>query len=236
MKRMKTLATIALAGLCVLGVTGCSEGKPIVESNRSVRTFSDSLDEQRKWIGEQFDDAIAASGVTEGWFDIYNHDVLWAEDRQIDRYKILGSLFPRGCGLTGGQLSESLKNFTIEEPMVAADRVRAHWEAAGWKISDIRPYVEGQSTYFRADRDDGAELAFGVTPDNVWVEAATRCSAHGTVSFPKYEKNEESFHVKRLRELQDEAGIPWGDELQKWKESRPYSGLTNETSTDSPNP
>lgn len=245
---MKHAAKLLIAVFVVFGVlttSGCDENRKVQFEEQTAPLSIDTLDEQRTWIGEQFDAIIAASGSSEGWFDTFSDEVLWAEDREIDRYKVLGSLFPRACG-TGGRLSEGLLNNSLEQPMAAARQVRATWESEGWIISDIRPYDEDSSVYFRADREDGAVLAFGATTERVWLEAATRCSAHATVRFPFSYSNKDSIHVKKLRELQDAAGIPWGNELEEWQEKQradsagvdadAAEGRNNEASTDAPGP
>lgn len=193
----------------LLTTLGCTGERSIVSQESEALMTIDTLDMQRTWIGEQFDDTVAASGVIDGWFDIYNNEVFWAEDLQIERHMILGSLFPLSCGGHGGRLNEMLKNTTAEDPMRAAALVRAHWITEGWMISDIREFQEGVETYFRADHEDGAEMAFYASTEMMSMQISTRCSAHATVTGWQHFDNAESIHVKKLRELQDAAGIEW---------------------------
>ena len=162
------------------------------------RTTNMTLDEQREWVGEQFDAAIAASGVSEGWYDIYNQNVYWAHDRQEDRGRILNSMFPRDCG-SGGRLDESLKNTSAEDSIAAAARVRAFWESEGWAVSNIRSYES--DPYFRADGEDGAQMAFQASPEGMSLEVATACSVHGTVTNWQYRDEEGSEFPEELGQI-----------------------------------
>ncbi|GAA2189985.1 hypothetical protein GCM10009786_25460 [Leucobacter alluvii] len=160
-------------------LSSCMQEVPIVSSEPGNQTTNMTLDEQREWVGEQFDAAIAASGVAEGWYDIYNNDVLWARDRPEDRARTLNSLFPRDCG-SGGRLDESLKNLSADDPLAAAAAVRSFWESEGWAVSDIRSYES--DPYFRADGEDGAQLAFQASKEGMSLEVATACSVNNTVT------------------------------------------------------
>ncbi|PRI10569.1 hypothetical protein [Leucobacter massiliensis] len=150
-----------------------------MSNNPDNPTTNMTLDEQRAWVAEQLDAAVEASGVAEGWFDIYWHDVFWSADRPEDREMILNSLFPDDCGM-GGQLITSLKNQTADDPLGAAARVRGFWESEGWTVSDVRSY--GGNPYFRADREDGAVLAFQASPEGMSMSVESACSVNNTVT------------------------------------------------------
>ncbi|WP_336661232.1 hypothetical protein [Leucobacter sp. USHLN154] len=175
-KHMMIAATVVAA---ITMLSSCMQEVPIVSSEPGNQTTNMTLDEQREWVGEQFDAAIAASGVAEGWYDIYDKNVLWARDRPEDRTRTLNSLFPRDCG-SGGRLDESLKNMSAEDPLAAAAAVHSFWESEGWAVSDIRSYES--DPYFRADGEDGAQLAFQASKEGMSLEVATACSVNNTVT------------------------------------------------------
>lgn len=177
--RPKQTMIVAIGLAAVMMLSSCMQEVPIVSSEPGNQTTNMTLDEQREWVGEQFDAAIAASGVAEGWYDIYNNDVLWARDRPEDRARTLNSLFPRDCG-SGGRLDESLKNLSADDPLAAAAAVRSFWESEGWAVSDIRSYES--DPYFRADGEDGAQLAFQASKEGMSLEVATACSVNNTVT------------------------------------------------------
>jgi len=126
--KLRPLVAVIVALVAVVAVSGCLREVPIVSGETGNRTTNMTLDEQREWVGEQFDAAVAASAVSEGWYDIYWKDVFWSADRPEDRELLLSALFPRDCG-AGGRLDVSLKNVTADDPLAAAEKVRAFWEA-----------------------------------------------------------------------------------------------------------
>ncbi len=175
-KHMMIAATVVLA---ITMLSSCMQEVPIVSNETGNQTTNMTLDEQREWVGEQFDAAITASGAVDGWHSIYDNAVLWAHDRPEDRSRTLNSLFPRDCG-SGGWLDVSLKNLSAEDPLAAAAAVRSFWESEGWAVSDIRSYES--DPYFRADGEDGAQLAFQASKEGMSLEVATACSVNNTVT------------------------------------------------------
>ena len=157
---------------------------------------NDTLDMQRAWVAEQFDAAIAASEIPDGWFDLYWQDVFWAEDRPEDRAMLLGGLFPRKCSGLGSKLYVSLLNKdartdpTAADPVKAAAKVRAYWESAGWTVTDLRATPDPRSPHFLGDREDGATLAFRASETGMTLEVGTACSGHSTVvSWWRYQES-----------------------------------------------
>lgn len=200
--RGRRAAVVAAAAMVVLTMSSCMQEVPIVSLESGNETTNMTLSEQREWVGEQFDLAIDASGVEEGWFDIYDDSVVWAPQHPEHRERILQSSLPRKCG-SGGRLVESLKNRGAEDPFEAVDRVRAFWESEGWAVSNIRSYES--DPYFRADREDGAVLAFRASTDGMSLEIETSCSVHGTVTNWQYRDEEENEFTEELERRSDGA-------------------------------
>ncbi|WP_157502287.1 hypothetical protein [Leucobacter celer] len=179
--KLKRLVAVLVALAAVVAVSGCLREVPIVSGETGNKTTNATLDEQRKWVGEQFDAGVDASGVSEGWYWGSATKVSWSESAE-DRDMVLGSWFPRRCGL-GGRLDESIRfKDGIEDPLAAAEKVRAFWEAEGWTVTDIRSYAPEGDPYFRADREDGAELAFQASEEGMSLEVASACSVNNTVT------------------------------------------------------
>lgn len=172
---------VVLAALAtVIAVSGCLQEVPIVSRDTGNKTTNMTLEEQREWVGEQFDAAVTASGAAEGWYDIYWKDVFWSADRPEDRELLLGSWFPRKCGL-GGRLDESLKNMTADDPLGAAEKVRAFWESDGWTVTDVWSDPSPAEPHFRADREDGAFMGFQASVDGMSLSVYSACSVNHTV-------------------------------------------------------
>ena len=194
-RRKLSLCMIIATSVAVVSMlASCTQEVPIVSNERENPTTNMTLMEQREWVGEQFDAAIAASGVSEGWFDIYDQNVLWAHDRPDDRAMTLNSLFPRDCG-SGGRLIVSLLNTNSEDSIAASQKVRTFWESEGWAVSNIRSYES--DPYFRADSGDGAQLAFMATSDHMSLEVVTACSVHATVTNWQSRENEFADELER---------------------------------------
>ncbi|WP_153002138.1 hypothetical protein [Leucobacter chromiiresistens] len=175
-----------------------------MSNERGNQTTNMTLDEQREWVGEQFDAAIEASGVSEGWYDIYDQNVVWADDRPEDRDRTLNSLFPRDCG-SGGRLIVALLNTSSEDPIAASENVRAFWESEGWAVSNIRSYES--DPYFRADGEDGAQLAFMATAEHMSLEVVTACSVHATVTNWQYRDEEGNEFPEELGQILANGGL-----------------------------
>lgn len=173
-------AAVTLAIGAVAWLTGCTQEVPIVskESRATIMT----LDEQRIWVGEQFDAAILASEVPDGWRHSSSSEVRWADDYPEDRAKTLNSLLPRGCDGTAGRLDVTLINNDAPDPFAVAERVRVFWESEGWTVADIRDYAPEGDPYFRADREDGAFLSLEAQEGGVALSVRSACSSHNTVT------------------------------------------------------
>lgn len=173
--------TMIVALIGAVALTGCLQKVPIVSSSDENKTTNMTLDEQRTWVERQFDMGIAASGITSGWYWGSATKVPWSDDTQ-DRALVLSSWFPRECGL-GGRLVETvrMKSETQDFSSIAS-KVRAQWESDGWTISDVRAGAEHRDPYFRADREDGAVLAFQASEAGISLSVDSACSVNNTVT------------------------------------------------------
>lgn len=174
-------------------LTGCLYERPMIGERVYAVTSLDTLDQQRAWVAEQFDAAIKASEIPEGWFDLYWQDVFWADDRPEDRALLLSGLFPRNCSGAGGELYVTLLNRDADtdpsaaDPVAAAAKVRAYWESAGWIVTDLHASPNPDAPHFIGNREDGATLAFRASEIGMSLDVATACSVHSTVvSWWKY--------------------------------------------------
>ncbi|WP_153002136.1 hypothetical protein [Leucobacter chromiiresistens] len=186
--------------MVVLTMSSCMREVPIVSLESGNETTNMTLSEQREWVGEQFDIAIEASAVEDGWFKT-RRTLPWT-DAPGDRDGILNMLYPRECSV-GGRLVVSLQNRTADDPFAAAEKVRAFWESEGWTVSDIRSYES--DPYFRADREDGAVLAFRASTGRMSLEIETSCSVHGTVTNWQYRDEEGNEFTQELERRGGEA-------------------------------
>lgn len=182
-RRFQFLAVLpATALVTALAVAGCMpKEKPLIsEPNRFTH---DTLVEQIRWVETQFDLAISASGVDAGWFQGFSGEIVgWDGDPQ-NLHVILGSMMPQRCG-TGGQLAQDLIVRDVPEPFVAADRVRAAWEAQGWLVTDVFDDPRPENPVFTAKREDGAMLGFDASADGLILKAYTSCSIDSSVVYP----------------------------------------------------
>ncbi len=175
--RSQLFIVVAASVAAATMLSSCMQEVPIVSNEPGNPTTNMTLEEQRDWVGEQFDAAIAASGVADGWFKS-RPTIPWSK-AAIDRDGVLNMSFPRDCGL-GGRLIVSLKNLSADDPIAAAAKVRAFWESEGWAVSNIRSYES--DPYFRADGEDGAQMAFQASPEGMSLEVVTACSVNNTVT------------------------------------------------------
>lgn len=137
-----------------------------------------SSDEQLAWISAQADDALEVVGQGHGWYN-YSPDFPWPEQRD----ETLANMHPESCrpnksGLQPGRYSLELGNYSVSDPFEAAKRVRAHWIAQGWTVSDVVPLGSTKTPidYFRADREDGAVLSFDAGELHVSLHVQSSCS------------------------------------------------------------
>ncbi|MEJ6488266.1 hypothetical protein PQI23_00830 [Leucobacter sp. USCH14] len=185
---------VAVAAISVVAMASCVQEVPIVSNEPGNEITNMTLDEQREWVGEQFDAAIDASGIENGWFKS-RRTLPWSNTPK-DRDGVLGMLHPRDCS-TGGRLIASLQNRSVEvnDPFAAAERVRTFWESEGWVVSDVLSYAS--DPYFRADREDGAVLAFRASTIGMSLEVETACSVHATVTNWQSRENEFADELER---------------------------------------
>ena len=185
-----------VASLAVASLSGCLQEAPIVSTETVNKTTNMTLNEQREWVGTQLTEGVAASGVSEGWFNT-RRSIPWSNMRE-DQDGVLNMLFPRDCSL-GCRLVVSLKNIDADEPLVAAKKVRAQWESDGWTISDVRADAGNRDPYFRADSEDGAVLAFQASEAGMSLSVDSACSVNNTVTnWQSYVKDESNGFEKEL--------------------------------------
>ena len=193
-------AVVLLATIGMASLTGCVQEVPIVSNSDEIKTTNMTLDEQRSWVEAQFDVGIAASGVPTGWYWGSATKVPWSDNKE-DRALALSSWFPRECGL-GGRLVETVRiKGEIQDYSSIASKVRAQWESEGWTISDVRADAENRDPYFRADREDGAVLAFQASEAGMSLSVDSACSVNNTVtnwqSYIEAEPNEFEKELER---------------------------------------
>lgn len=170
------VALLAAVGAIGIGATSCMSERPIVSNEGPISLMT--LEESQLWVADQFDDVVRASGVERGWMDIYEPDFEWRFERDADMQSMIGVWTPQYCGDSSRQLDEVLQNSTAPDPVLAAAKVRAHWEATGWTVSDVRSTPSEDEPQFRADRDDGALLGFSVNENRMSIEVISPCSVH----------------------------------------------------------
>ena len=179
-KRLRRFAVPLFSSFALLlGLSACVQEVPLV--SESPITSAETLDEQRVWLEQQADAAIAASEIPEGWHQrghLPEENVPWSALRE-DRDLIIRPIAPIECGGRGtGRLDLGLNNdIAVPDITVVADRMRAAWTAEGWTVSDITD-PSPEEIYLGGDRADGAMLGFRATPDLLLIEIYGTCSAH----------------------------------------------------------
>ena len=182
-KRLRRFAVPLFSSFALLlGLSACVQEVPLV--SESAITSVETLDEQRVWLEQQADAAIAASEIPEGWHQrghLPEENVPWSALPE-DRARVIGRLSPIECGGRGtGRLDLGLNNdIAVPDITVVADRMRAAWTAAGWTVSDITD-PSPERIYLGGDRADGAMLGFKATPEGLLIAIYGTCSAHASM-------------------------------------------------------
>ena len=179
--RVALLATVGMIGY---GTIGCVSEQPIVSDGGPISLMN--LEESQLWVADQFDDVVRASGVERGWMDLYEPDFEWRFERDADMQSMIGVWTPQYCGDSMRRIVEGLQNSTAPDPVLAAAKVRAHWEATGWTVSDVRSTPSEDEPEFRADREDGALLGFSVNENRMSIEVISPCSVHRSLVHRKH--------------------------------------------------
>ncbi|MDI6023939.1 hypothetical protein QBL02_10330 [Leucobacter sp. UT-8R-CII-1-4] len=146
---------------------------------------NDTLEDQRSWVTEQADAAISATGISEGWHErgyLPEDDISWSTVA-TDRQRIIRGLVTAQCsGTNSGLLDLGLNNdIQLDSFAQIVDQVRDFWQGEGWTITNVIPPNE-EELYIRADREDGAVLAFNATARGMLLEVASSCSVNSTVA------------------------------------------------------
>ncbi|WP_156322619.1 hypothetical protein [Leucobacter musarum] len=184
------VAFVAAVGVIGIGVTSCMSERPIVSNGDPISIMT--REESQLWVADQFDDVVRASGVERGWMDLYEPDFEWRFERDADMQSMIGVWTPQYCGDSMRRIVEGLQNSTAPDPLLAAAKVRAHWEANGWTVSDVRSTPSEAEPEFRADRDDGALLGFSVNENRMSVEVISPCSVHRSLVHRKHSDEQTS--------------------------------------------
>lgn len=176
-------------------LAGCATERPIVSAN--TQTTNETWEEQRVWVAGELDSAVDASGVPDGWFDLYWTDLFWAIDRPEDKAIILRGLMPHNCVGAGARLTTAVKNFSSDSPLEAAAKIRSSWESRGWVITDIWATPSPGKADFRADNGDGAMLELYATEELISIGVYGACSVNSTMT-------DWQSHVGETNEFADE--------------------------------
>lgn len=157
----------------------CVNERPIVPSEGGTSTMS--LAEQRAWVAEKFDVGVAASGVPDGWVDLYWTDVQWATDRPDDRELLIGAWLPDKCGGGGGHVSSTLLNDTASDPLGAAARVRAHFEGEGLPVRDLYDTHQDTEPYIIVEFAGEGTLSLRADARGMSMSVRAECSTHSGI-------------------------------------------------------
>ncbi|QIM15919.1 hypothetical protein G7067_04985 [Leucobacter insecticola] len=137
-----------------------------------------SAEEQLAWLESELTQAMQVVGQEEGWWK-YKPENLWETNREA----ILANLRVQSCrpnqkGVQPGRYEIRLGNREVADWAEAAERLRTFWTDQGWTVSYIVPPGSTQTPmeYFRADREDGAYLAFNAGDNFVALDVHTACS------------------------------------------------------------
>lgn len=189
---------VSLMMLCgALLLTGCVQERPIVSMPGGTSPMT--LEEQRELVEKQFDVAVSASGVSEGWYKT-RRSLPWTDDPE-DRAGILNGLFPNNCGDNAGRLDMSLKNTDAEDPLAATARVREFWESEGHAVRDLYATHNDIEPYFIVDFEDGGSFSMQAGATGMTMSVHTACAA-GAMVRPRGSSGED-------------AANPFAEELER---------------------
>jgi hypothetical protein len=182
-----TSTQLALPMLAVAILGGCGT-VPIVSGEQQVNQAS--LEEQQDWVETQVDEALAVLGPPEGWWEA-DRSFQWPRDRKM----LIDAAATETCrpshgGYQPGQLVFELHHDSFGDPAAAAARLRVHWAAEGWVVSNITDPQYSTDLQdstdrrfgFRADREDGSMLAFDGNEIFVRLGVFSSCSENVTVT------------------------------------------------------
>ena len=197
--------TALLAAAMSLSLSGCLQEVPIVSNETHNETTNMTMLEQRDWVEAQLEAGVAATGVRDGWYWGTYTRVPWSDDPN-DRELILESWLPNECGL-GGRLIENVRmKEGLSDPDATAAQVRELWESQGWTVTNVRGDPYPGSPYFRADREDGAVLAFQASTMGMSLSVESACSVNNTVT------NWEDYVDDVPRQTEEEMQREWDGE------------------------
>lgn len=187
--RLHSLLALKL-GLAVVAVVLLSACGPEKEYVERFDWGYEHRSELEAWAAKEIDSAIEGTGVgPEGW-SLFDSDppLLWVEQRA----DVLASA-PRGpCtvdveGARPWRLEFGIERKGTEDAFAVAERVRAHWTAQGWVVTDVitpadMPGVKDPFISIRADREGEREmLAFMANPNIFVIDVYSVCSEDGSM-------------------------------------------------------
>ncbi len=191
---------VAAATVCAAAtLPACVNERPIVSSEGGTSTMT--LAEQRAWVAEMFDVGVAASGVPDGWVDLYWTDVLWAADRPDDRELLVGAWLPDKCGGGGGHVSSTLLNSTSVDRAAAVGRVRAYFAGEGLPVRDLYDTHQDTEPYIIVEIPGEGTFSMQANVNGMSMSVRAECSTHSGIM-------EWDTHP-------DDPGNPFQDELDR---------------------
>ncbi|WP_434317051.1 hypothetical protein [Leifsonia sp. P73] len=163
---------------------------------QSPGTPQKTIDELLTQWADLTNAAIAATGVTDGWFrgPIQN-------GRPWDPAAEEVSLPP--CGTVGSKTAHQVDNMVTHDafeydPHPIADKLTAYWESEGFTVLrtvDSKLSSGWMDIAIRATRSDGVFYGLTATSDLVAIDVSSECSTHPSIDTWAREKT-----LRRLRE------------------------------------
>ncbi|WP_295117708.1 hypothetical protein [uncultured Leifsonia sp.] len=149
---------------------------------QSPGTPQKTIDELLNQWADLTNAAIAATGVTDGWFLGGLQD-----NKPWDPAAEEVSLPP--CGTVGSKTAHQVDNVVSHvafeyDPHPIADKLTAYWESEGFTVLrtvDWKSPTGEMDISIRATRSDGVYYGLGVTSRVVAITVASECSTHPSI-------------------------------------------------------
>ncbi|MFE4951753.1 hypothetical protein ACFQ9V_16765 [Leifsonia sp. NPDC056665] len=163
---------------------------------QSPGTLQKTIDELLTQWADLTDAAIAATGVTDGWFrGGLQNNTPWdpaAEDVALTL-----------CGTVGSKDAHRMDNVVShdafeDDPHPIADKLTAHWKSEGFTVLrtvDWKSPTGEMDISIRATRSDGVYYGLGVTSKVVAITVASECSTDPSIDTWADEKSLRDPHV-----------------------------------------
>lgn len=177
---LKAISVCAVALMLTACFAHLDELEPSVMTQHEATTNA-SYSELRDWVIAEVDAVSELTGLHEEWVLLVKKELRWAEDQD----EILNG-YTEPCNFWGDGPHPASVDVVLRakpadaDPIAIAEQVRDYWQSQGWTVSTV------YENYYRADRDDGAELSIeGVkaeTGNYIYLSVTSACSNHGTVA------------------------------------------------------